>query len=76
MIKLLETRVYEGKEYVAVEKPGCAGCTFSTLNTHKHCKVYLVLPCAYSQREESVIWLTVEDAALARLRGTTKKLKP
>lgn len=67
-VQLLETAVYEGKEIVAVTNPNCDGC-ISNAGIRKTCHK---LPyCGTTERpdKKSVIWMYLDDALKARLRG-------
>lgn len=72
MVHLLETIVYEGKEYVAVvvrdpsiHVASCGGCVFREMEC-------LSFKCQPEERDDGkdVIFLAPDVAVLARLRGT------
>ena len=72
MIELLETKVYEGREIVAVVVPDnnsriCGACVGLHL---VNCTRYLG-ECSQYRRDDrnEVFWMYVDDAAVARLRG-------
>lgn len=73
-VQLLETQVFKGKEYVAVHTPDdglCYQCALNVSDLQGCATGPYQMPCAASDRtdKKSVIWLTPEHAALARLRG-------
>jgi len=72
MIELLETKVYEGEEVVAVNVSGNSGsCGNCVLFTVAACNL-LLGPCSRARRVDGkdIIWLRTDDALKARLRGS------
>lgn len=69
-IKLLETIVYEGEEYIAIEEPGCGRCAFYA----RDCSAIKVrepkLNCVNRPAGNTVAWLTLQQTAVARLKDT------
>lgn len=63
-VQLLKTRVFEGIEYVAIERLGCSGCHFEQDNCTQ-----VTRDCAGDAIRKPIIWIHPDKLPLMRLRG-------